>query len=246
MLKVEGLACGYSGRPLLTGIDIDVRSGEMLAILGPNGAGKTTLLSTLVGLLTAIDGKIVVDGADVTRTAAVKRARDHGIAWVPEGRRLFPGMSVMENLALGGTRLPADQRDLVVDNVLAIFPQLGSMLRRDVVNLSGGEQQMVAIGRALAMRPRVLLLDEPSLGLAPIVVDTIFDSLMEQLSDLAVVLVEQNVEIGLHHATQGMVLENGQVALAGPAAELRSNDAVRQAYFSSGHDSTSAGSATAD
>jgi branched-chain amino acid transport system ATP-binding protein len=231
MLKVEGLACGYNGRALLTSVDFEVGDGEMLAVLGPNGAGKTTMLSTLVGLLPTLGGRVTVDGADVTATTAVRRARDHRVAWVPEGRRLFNGMSVLENLALGCYRAKADARQRTIDDVLRVFPMLGALRHRDVATLSGGEQQMVAIGRALAMRPRVLLLDEPSLGLAPLVVDAIFDSLVDRLADLAVVLVEQNVEVGLHHATHAVVLEGGSVALRGSAAELRADAAVQRTYF---------------
>lgn len=231
MLKVDHLTCGYDGRPLLSDISLEVRQGEMLTILGPNGAGKTTLLTTLVGLLPAINGTVVADGRDVTATTAVKRARDHGIAWVPEGRRLFNGMSVTDNLMLGCFRRRADERREILAEVFELFPKLRDLRDRDVANLSGGEQQMVAIGRALAMKPRVLLLDEPSLGLAPMIVDLIFESLMRQLHEFAVVLVEQNVEIGLHHATHAMVLDGGRVALHGPAQDLRDDPSVRDAYF---------------
>jgi len=216
---------------LLTGVTFEVKQGEMLAVLGPNGAGKTTLLSTLVGLLPTLGGRISCDGRDVTTTDPVRRARDHGIAWVPEGRRLFKGMSVTDNLALGCYRSRSDQRQKILDEVFELFPKLGMLRHRDVANLSGGEQQMVAIGRALAMRPKVLLLDEPSLGLAPLVVDLIFESLVQQLGGFAVVLVEQNVEIGLHHASHAMVLDGGRVALQGTAADLRNDEAIRVAYF---------------
>ena len=231
MLKVDHLTCGYDGRPLLSDISLEVRQGEMLTILGPNGAGKTTLLTTLVGLLPAINGTVVADGRDVTATTAVKRAREHGIAWVPEGRRLLNGMSVTDNLMLGCFRRRADERREILAEVFELFPKLRDLRDRDVANLSGGEQQMVAIGRALAMKPRVLLLDEPSLGLAPMIVDLIFESLMRQLHEFAVVLVEQNVEIGLHHATHAMVLDGGRVALHGPAQDLRDDPSVRDAYF---------------
>lgn len=231
MLEIDHLSCGYGGRALLSGISLSVAPGEMLAVLGPNGAGKTTLLSTIVGLLPALHGSISVEGVAITSAKAIHRARRHRIAWVPEGRRLFNGLTVTDNLVLGCHRERAAEREQILGEVFELFPALDALRHRDVATLSGGEQQMVAMGRALAMRPRVLLLDEPSLGLAPLIVDTIFDSLQSRLSSLAVVLVEQNVEVGLHHATHGLVLEGGRVAISGTADELRQNAAVRAAYF---------------
>ncbi len=233
MLRLEGLACGYGGRPVLEGIELTVGEGEVLAVLGPNGAGKTTLLSTLVGLLPVLGGTMSVADVDVTGVDPVALARRHRVAWVPEGRRLFGGMTVMENLSLGSVGAPAADRRERVEEMIEVFPKLDSLRQRDVATLSGGEQQMVAIARALIMQPRVLLLDEPSLGLAPLVVEQIFESLLPRLSDVAVVLVEQNVEVGLQHASHGIVLEGGRIALSASAGELRDAPEVQASYLSS-------------
>jgi len=229
MLELDDVACGHDGHPVVSGVSLDVGRSEVVAVLGPNGAGKTTLVETIMGLLAPLGGRLLLDGADISRFDAVKRARV-GISWVPEGRRLWRGMTVLENVQLGSRNAPKSERHDCVERALELFPRLQEISGRVVDSLSGGEQQMVAIARAIAARPRVLLLDEPSLGLAPRMVDTIFDALRGSLGDLAVVLIEQNVEFALHHADRGIVLAEGGVMLAGSSAELIAGDEVRRAY----------------
>ena len=230
MLEVRDLSCGHGGRPVVSGVDLSVRTGKLTAVLGPNGAGKTTLIQTLMGVLPVLSGTIAVAGTDVTSSDAVRRARA-GISWAPEGRRLWSGMTVEENVQLGCRRVPKLERAQRVDESYELFPALGRFRNRTIDSLSGGEQQMVAIARAIASRPRILLLDEPSLGLAPKVVDDIFEALRGRLHEMAVVLVEQNVAVGLSHAEHAVVLAEGRVVRSGSAAELAADDSLRQAYL---------------
>ncbi|MGE5547428.1 MAG: ABC transporter ATP-binding protein [Solirubrobacterales bacterium] len=235
MLRVENLHSGYGRIEALHGIDLDVAEGEIVALIGANGAGKTTLLMTICGNPRAAQGRVLLDGQDVTRLPMHKIAR-LGLAHCPEGRRIFPRMSVLENLQMGA--VVADPRHFAedLDRVLALFPRLGERINQRGGTLSGGEQQMLAIGRALMSRPRVLLLDEPSLGLAPLVVRHIFE-LIEQINreqKVTVFLVEQNAYHALKLAHRGYVMVNGRVTLSGSGADLLANKEIRAHYLEGG------------
>jgi branched-chain amino acid transport system ATP-binding protein len=231
MLELTEVACGHNGNPVVSGVSFQLGCGEVVAVLGPNGAGKTTLVETLVGLLPSLGGQIRLDGTPLERLDPVERARA-GISWVPEGRRLWRGMTVLENIHLGSRVVKRRERDVAVERAFELFPKLRTIPERVVDSLSGGEQQMVAIARAVAALPRVLLLDEPSLGLAPQMVETIFAALRGSLSDLAVVLIEQNVEFALSQARRAIVLAEGGVVLSGSADDLLAGDEVQKAYVS--------------
>jgi branched-chain amino acid transport system ATP-binding protein len=212
-------------------VSFSVEPGELLVLLGPNGAGKTTLLRTLVGSLPLLSGRVFVDDADMSRLSMVSRARA-GLAWVPEGRRLFAEMTVRENLMIGVRG--ADDREVRrrYERVLDLFPILEDLLNRPAWAMSGGQQQMVAMGRALMTDTKVLLLDEPSLGLAPKLVADVMESLGRlRGSDIAVVMVEQNVTSGLSIADNAMVLAGGSATVPRPAAELLADDHVVGAYL---------------
>ena len=231
LLEVRGLTAGFGAGPVLFGVDFDVRAGELLALIGANGAGKSTLLGTLSGLVPPMSGRAVFDGRDITgaRPERVVRA---GIAHVPQGRRLFGTMTVEQNLRLGAyLRRDADvRRDL--DRVVEYFPTLRDKLHRVTGTMSGGEQQMVAIGRGVMARPKLLMIDEPSLGLAPKVVETVIDVCKAINRDgVAVLLVEQDVVVALEAADRGYVLENGKIVLTGTARELEDDPAIRKAYL---------------
>jgi branched-chain amino acid transport system ATP-binding protein len=231
MLEVEELSCGYAGRAVVSGVNLSITAGRLSAVLGPNGAGKTTLIETLMGVRPAVAGVIRVGGVDVTGQDAVGRSRS-GVSWAPEGRRLFRGMTVEENVYLGCRWVAKAERSARVAEAYELFPRLPQFRDRVIDSLSGGEQQMVAIARAIVSKPRVLLLDEPSLGLAPKVVDSIFEALRTRLDNVAVVLVEQNVGVGLSHADDAIVLSEGAVVRAGSAAELKDDEGLRTAYLS--------------
>jgi branched-chain amino acid transport system ATP-binding protein len=210
-----------------------VASGEVVALLGSNGAGKSTLLKAIAGLVRPSDGEVRLDGQDVTGLAPERVVR-HGLALVPEGRMLFGALTVEENLALGAYATGYDAATR--ERVLTLFPVLRERLMQRAGTLSGGEQQMLAIGRALMSRPRVMLLDEPSLGLAPRVVAQIFEVLGELTSEgLGVLLVEQDANLALRHADRGYVMRNGRIVMHGSSRELRSDDDVRLAYLGSWH-----------
>jgi branched-chain amino acid transport system ATP-binding protein len=231
LLKVRGLTAGYGSGPVLFGIDLDVAPAELIALVGANGAGKSTLLGVLSGLLRATSGSILLAGEDLTNARPEVLVRK-GVAHVPQGRRLFGTMSVERNLILGAFL----RRDREVRNdltrVLDYFPALKDKLSRDAGTLSGGEQQMVAIGRGLMARPKLLMVDELSLGLAPKVVDRLIDVIRQINRDgTALLLVEQDVLVALDAANRAYVLENGRVALSGPAAEVRDDPGVRKAYL---------------
>jgi branched-chain amino acid transport system ATP-binding protein len=235
MLTVEGLHSGYGRIKVLHGIDLTVARGEIVALIGANGAGKTTLLMTICGNPRASHGRVLLDGEDVTRLPTHLIARS-GLAHSPEGRRIFPRMGVLENLQMGAA--VADPRHFAQDleRVLTLFPRLNERLNQRGGTLSGGEQQMLAIGRALMSRPRVLLLDEPSLGLAPLVVRHIFEIIAEinREQKVTVFLVEQNAYHALKLAHRGYVMVNGHVTLSGTGAELLANREIRAHYLEGG------------
>jgi branched-chain amino acid transport system ATP-binding protein len=232
-LEVRGLVVGYGGAPVLHGIGFEVAPGGVVALVGGNGAGKTTLLRTVSGLLTPSAGTVLLDGEDLAGVGVEDRVR-RGLAQVPEGRSVITEMSVEENLRLGGVwrRDPADLR-AATDEMYALFEPLARRRTSLGHQLSGGERQMLAIARALVARPRVLLLDEPSLGLAPLVVAQIMRVLRElcDRTGLTVLLAEQNVTGALSIADHGLVLGLGKIVAARPAAELVHDDALRHAYL---------------
>jgi branched-chain amino acid transport system ATP-binding protein len=232
VLEVRRLDVFYGEARALESIDIDVADGEIVCMVGPNGAGKSTLVNTIAGLHRPARGSIVMDGADVTRVASHRVCR-HGLAIVPEGRRIFPAMTVRENLELGAYRPEARRgRDAALRWVHDLFPRLRERPDQLAGSLSGGEQQMLAIGRALMAAPRLLLMDEPSLGLAPVMVDEVF-KVIRTINDagVSVLLVEQNVQRALEVSSRGYLLAEGRIVLAGPSAELLASGEVRRSVL---------------
>jgi len=232
MLKVEALRIRYGEVEAVRRVDLEVGRGEIIALVGANGAGKSSTLGAIAGLVPAAGGRVTFDGGDITGLAAETVSRK-GIALVPEGRRIFASLTVAENLRLGGAvHQPASDARAREEEMVELFPILKQYHRIKGGNLSGGEQQMLAIARALMSRPRMILLDEPSLGLAPQMIDTVFDLIADLRRDgLTVLLVEQNVALALEIADRATVLANGEVVLAGTAKELAGSDLVRQAYL---------------
>jgi branched-chain amino acid transport system ATP-binding protein len=231
LLEVSGLVAGYGAADVLRGIDLAVAAGEVVAVLGANGAGKSTLNRTISGVLRARAGSIRFDGAPIEGEApAAIVAR--GLIHVPEGRRIFPNLSVGDNLDLGSYRRARVRRADNRDRVFAIFPRLRDRLAQRAGTLSGGEQQMLAIGRGLMAEPRLLILDEPSLGLSPLLVEELF-ALIARIAreGLAVLLVEQNVVESLEVAQRAYILEQGRFVLAGPAAEIAADPQLKRAYL---------------
>jgi len=230
MLEVSGLESRYGRIPALKGIDLGVRAGELVALVGANGAGKSTLLRALSGVQPA-SGRIFFENTDVS--GAPPEERVHlGIVQVPEGRQMFGPLSVEDNLRLGAYRRGRKQAPATLDRVYAMFPVLAERRRQAAGNLSGGQQQMLAIGRALMGQPRLLLLDEPSMGLAPRLVAEIFACVRAlRASDTALLLVEQNARAALAIADRGYVLETGRIVLSGTGAELLADAGVRAAYL---------------
>jgi branched-chain amino acid transport system ATP-binding protein len=232
LLEARNLHIGYGDAPAVWDVSLDVAVGEIVAVIGPNGAGKTTLINAIAGLLRCRQGELRFDGVDMTCV----RAHDycsHGIALVPEGRRLFAKMSVEENLELG-CYLPAARagRDQSLERVYGLFPILRDKRAQPAGELSGGQQQMVAIGRALMARPRIVLFDEPSLGLAPTIVDDMFEIIVRVREEgAAVLLVEQNVLKALGIADRAYVLEQGRIVSAGLPDELLKQPHIREAYL---------------
>ena len=231
MLEVGALRAGYGALEVLRGVDLTVAAGEIVALLGSNGAGKSTLNNTVCGLYRPFGGTIRFDGRDIGGQAS-KHIVEAGLVQVPEGRRVFPNLSVRDNLELGSYRRGKPARKRNFDKVLATFPRLGERLRQAAGTLSGGEQQMLAIGRGLMAEPRLLILDEPSLGLSPLLVEEMF-ALIGRLNaeGLAILLVEQNVVQSLALAHRAYVLENGRIALQGSAAELAEHPDLRRSYL---------------
>jgi branched-chain amino acid transport system ATP-binding protein len=232
MLKLEAVSANYGPVEALKGVDMDVKPGEIVTLIGSNGAGKTTLMMTICGQPHAAAGKVLFNGEEITALPTDEIVR-RGIALVPEGRRIFARLTVYENLQLGA--LVADEKHFKddMDRVFMLFPRLKERITQRGGTLSGGEQQMLAIGRALMSRPKLLLLDEPSLGLAPLVVKQIFSTLTEinKRDGTTVFLVEQNAHMALRLANRGYVLVNGRIIMSGTGAELLANPEVRAAYL---------------
>jgi len=232
MLEIHDLQVAYGAAPALWGVSLSLRERELLCVVGPNGAGKTTLINTIAGIQRARSGRIVFEGRDITALAP-HRFIEAGIAIVPEGRRLFTGMSVLENLELGSylPRSKAHRRESL-DAVIALFPVLKEKLASPAGELSGGQQQMVAIARALMARPRLLLLDEPSLGLSPLIVHDMFAAIRRINGDgMAVLLVEQNVAMAMQVASRAYVLEEGRIVADGAPDELLARPEIQRAYL---------------
>ncbi|MBV5266448.1 ABC transporter ATP-binding protein [Pinisolibacter aquiterrae] len=236
MLAVRGVETYYGNIIALKGVDMDVHEGEIVTLIGANGAGKSTLMMTIFGSPRARTGRITYAGVDITKMPTHEIARLR-IAQSPEGRRIFPRMTVMENLQMGAAIDDFAHVDEDLDKVFALFPRLKERIAQRGGTLSGGEQQMLAIARALMSRPKMLLLDEPSLGLAPLVVKGIFDAIRElnRTEGLTVFLVEQNAFHALKLAHRGYVMVNGVVTMSGTGRELLASPEVRAAYLEGGH-----------
>jgi branched-chain amino acid transport system ATP-binding protein len=236
MLSVAGVHTFYGRIEALKGVDLEVGAGEIVTLIGANGAGKSTLLMTICGRPRAAQGRIAYDGRDITRMETFAIVRQ-GIAQAPEGRRIFPRMSVLENLQMGATVTDNTHFDEDLRRVFTLFPVLDRRKTQRGGTLSGGEQQMLAIGRALMSRPRLLLLDEPSLGLAPLVVKQIFEVIREinEQQKVTVFLVEQNAFHALRLASRGYVMQTGRITMSGTGRELLANKDVRAAYLEGGH-----------
>ena len=231
MIRIEGLNAGYGPLQVLRDVTLDVGEGEIVAVLGSNGVGKTTLNNTISGLIKPSSGSIYFDDLLISGRNPVEIV-DMGLIHVPEGRKLFPNLSVKENLELGSYRRGKPNRASNLERVLGVFPKLKERLFQTAGTLSGGEQQMVAIARGLMGEPRLLLLDEPSLGLSPLLVEQMF-TLIKQINEsgLAVILVEQNVIQSLAIANRAYVIAEGTVAMSGPAADLRENSDLKRSYL---------------
>jgi branched-chain amino acid transport system ATP-binding protein len=231
LLRLENVHTYYGHIHALQGVSLEVRRGEIVTLIGANGAGKTTTLKTISGLLHPREGTVWFEGRDISRTAAHQLVRA-GIGHSPEGRRIFSRLTVLENLKMGAFTRPQNDIQGDLDHVFELFPRLRERTSQSGGSLSGGEQQMLAIGRAMMARPRVLLLDEPSLGLSPILVQQIFRIIQEiNSTGTTILLVEQNALQALIVANRGYVLQTGEVALSGPSADLRENEMVRRAYL---------------
>ncbi len=231
MLTVENLHVYYGAIHAIQGISFSVKKGEIVTLIGANGAGKSTILKTISGLLHPRTGKIMLEGEDIS-TLAPHQIVARGISQVPEGRRVFPELTVMENLELGAYQRKGKEHLKELERVFELFPRLKERRNQPAGTLSGGEQQMLAIGRGLMAKPRLLLLDEPSMGLAPLLVKEIFSIIREiNAAGTTILLVEQNANMALSIAQTGYVLETGEIVLSGPAGELTRNEEVRKAYL---------------
>ena len=232
LLEVGELHFAYGDVHVLHGVSLEVRTGEIVTLVGSNGAGKSTTLRNVSRLLRPLSGRLLFDGRDLTKLAP-HEVVELGVIHVPEGRRVFPEMTVLENLRMGGyTRGARPDREKNLERGLTLFPRLRERIRQLAGTLSGGEQQMLAIARGLMAKPRLLLLDEPSLGLSPLLVKTIFDTIRQiNAQGVSVLLVEQNVYQSLRIANRGYVLETGKIALQGSGQELLANDKVKAAFL---------------
>ena len=235
LLSLEGLQVAYGGIQAVKGIDLVVGKGELVALIGANGAGKTTTLKGVTGLQPVSGGSVRYDGEDVTGMRAFELVR-RGLAMVPEGRGVFGGLTIEENLAMGAyirTDKPGVRAD--VERVFTLFPRLKERRRQPAGTLSGGEQQMLAMGRALMSRPRVLLLDEPSMGLAPLMVQKVFETVLAVSGEgVTILLIEQNAKLALEVSHRGYVMESGEITLQGDSKALLHDDKVRAAYLGVG------------
>jgi branched-chain amino acid transport system ATP-binding protein len=233
MLKVDNLHVAYGGVQAVRGISLEVRPGEITALLGANGAGKSSTLAAIVGTVRPASGQVFFEGQEITGTRPEKLVK-RGIALIPEGARVFARQPVEQNLRLGAYTVPSEtvyrQR---LDHVYEVFPRLKERRAQLAGTMSGGERQMLAIGRALMSGPRLLLVDEPSLGLSPLLIEQVFDALaaLNKQAGLSVLLVEQNMNAALDVATRAYVMQSGAIALSGQAADLAASDEVRQAYL---------------
>ena len=231
MLEVRSLRAGYGGTEVLRGLDLSVGAGEIVAVLGSNGVGKTTLNKVLSGVLRANEGEIRFDGKTLTGASSADIV-EAGLIHVPEGRKIFPNMSVRENLELGSYRRGRDRRSTNLERVFDTFPRLRERSGQAAGTLSGGEQQMLAIGRGMMAEPRLLILDEPSLGLSPLLVEEMFALIRRLNGDgLPIMLVEQNVVQSLECASRAYILENGVFALSGSAEQVRNDPELKRAYL---------------
>jgi branched-chain amino acid transport system ATP-binding protein len=236
LLSIQNVKTHYGPVEALRGVSLDVYAGEIVALIGANGAGKSTLLMTICGDPRASEGRILYDGNDISQTPLHEMVR-LGIAQSPEGRRIFPRMTVVENLQMGAFAGDPANFEADLARVMRLFPRLAERRDQRAGTMSGGEQQMLAIGRALMSRPRLLLLDEPSLGLAPLLVAQIFATIKEinRSEAVTVLLVEQNAYHALRLAHRGYVLVNGTIRMSGTGAELLANSDIQQAYLAGGH-----------
>ena len=231
LLKVDNIHVFYGAIHAIKGISFEVEEGEIVTLIGANGAGKSTTLNTIAGLLKPRDGSIIFDGKNITGMNASKMVYN-GMALCPEGRRIFQQMTVRENLEMGGFSRPNAEIDGSIEDVFNRFPRLREREKQIAGTLSGGEQQMLAMGRALMSKPKLLMLDEPSMGLAPILVEQIFDIIKElHEAGTTILLVEQNAQMALSIADRAYVLGTGQITMSGPAAEVLADDRVRAAYL---------------
>jgi branched-chain amino acid transport system ATP-binding protein len=230
MLQIKGLYAGYGEMTVLKGINLAVEKGEIVALLGRNGAGKTTLITTISGLLKPLQGEILLESEQIGGLSPHQVVRK-GIAQVPEGRKIFPDLTVEENLEIGAYPTWGKRKDRMAD-VLRIFPRLGDRLNQLGGTLSGGEQQMLAIGRGLMAAPKYLLLDEPSLGLAPMIIETLFQAIQAiNNNGVTIFMVEQNAILALELAKRAYIIQNGILISEGAAADLAQTDLIRQAYL---------------
>ncbi len=236
-IEFDDVVAGYGDFMILNNLTLGVRRGKITLLLGPNAAGKSTVLKTLFGLLKVRQGRIRLDGQDITGTSAKALLTEHGVAFVPQGRNLFGQLSVYENLELGGITLGMKTTRERIPDVLDLFPRVKERLHSAAASLSGGEQKQLEVGRALLLRPRVLLIDEPSIGLSPIVVQDVF-RLLRKLADeqgVTVVMVEQNVKSALKMADDAIALESGRMVLHKPAAELLADPHIERLFLGGAH-----------
>ncbi len=232
LLSVQALAVAYGGIRAIKKVELEVKRGEIVAMIGANGAGKTTTLKTIMRLCPIAEGKVVYDGRDLA-DVVTEDVVDAGLSLVPEGRAIFPNLTVRENLELGAwNHRNANAIAETEADVVALFPRLGERMKQEGGTLSGGEQQMLAIGRAMMARPSMLLLDEPSLGIAPRLVADIFEAIA-RIADTGttILLVEQNTRLALKYSQRAYVLRTGEIAMSGPSAELAQNDEIKAAYL---------------